>query len=126
MTRPIPSCFTIRNSRSSTRNVGSSIQWISPIVSAIAVGSLRPVSPSSVRASLRRMWVKRIVAKTAAASVEATTPPSRIASGQARSKSSWAARPVRNAVTATPIVLRSAAGIATLRIRRHEVESPPS
>ena len=72
------------------------------------------------------MWVKRIAEKTAAASVDATTPPSRTASGQARSNSSCAARPVSSAVTATPIVLRSAAGIATLRMRRHEVERPPS
>ena len=72
------------------------------------------------------MWVKRSVANTAAASVDETTAPSRIASSHERSKSTCAATPVTSALTTTPTVLRSAAGTATSRSRRHEVWSPPS
>ena len=72
------------------------------------------------------MCVKRSVAKTAAASVDATTAPSRNDSSQERSKSAYAATPVRTALTTTPTVLSSAAGTATWRRRRHEVWSPPS
>ena len=100
---------------------GLSIQAISPIVSAIAIGSLPPDSASSVRASRRLICVKRSVANTAAASVDATTAPSRNASSQVRSNSARAATPVSRAVTTTPTVLRSAAGTTTARSRRQEV-----
>ena len=53
--------------------------------------------------------MKRRVAKTAAASVDATTAPSRTDSSQVRSKSQYAATPVRTALTATPTVLSRAA-----------------
>ena len=43
-----------------------------------------------------------------------------------RSKSQYAATPVRTALTATPSVLRTAAGTATWRRRRQDVWSPPS
>jgi hypothetical protein len=56
------------------------------MVSAIAIGSLPPVSASSVRPRRRRMWVKRIVANTAAASVDDTTAPRRTDWSQERSK----------------------------------------
>jgi hypothetical protein len=105
---------------------GCSIQAISPIVSAIAIGSLPPDSASSVRAIRRRMCVNLSVAKTAAASVEETTAPSRTASSQLRSNSTCAAAPVSTALTATPTVLSSAAGAATWRSRRNDVCSPPS
>jgi hypothetical protein len=72
------------------------------------------------------MWVKRSVANTAAASVEETTAPSSTDSSQVRSKSRYAAAPVTTALTATPTVLRSAAGTATWRSRRKDVCSPPS
>ena len=116
---PIPSCFTIRKTTSSSLKVGSSIQWMRPSVNAIAIGSFRPVSHSSVRARRRRTWVWRSVAKTAAASVDATTPPSRIDCGQSRSKTVCAAAPVRSAVT-------SDADRAQQRRRHGDVaEAPP-
>ena len=105
---------------------GRSIQAIRPSVSAMPVRSFPPDSASSVRASVRRMCVERIVAKTAAASVAATTAPSRNDSSHVRSKSQYAATPVRTVETPTPTVLRRAAGTATWRRRRHEVCNPPS
>ena len=96
-------------------------------MSAIATGSLTPVSASSVRASRRRMCVNRSVAKTAAASVEATTAPSSTASSHERSN-----RVVRRDVLSsivdatTPTVASRVAGSATLRSLRHDVERPPS
>src|SRR6266508_2382166 len=85
------------------------IHSISPIVSAIAIGSLPPVSASNVRARRRRMFVNRSVANTAAASVEETTAPSRTDSSQERSEREYTT------------VLSSADVMTTWRNRRHEV-----
>ena len=114
------------NTRSGNPNVGSSIQEIRPIVSAIATGSFRPVSASSVLAIRWRMCVNRSVAKTAAASVDATTAPRSTDSSHERSNSVYAAAPASTAVATTPTVASRAAGTATRRSRRHDVESPPS
>ena len=76
----------METTRSGNAKSGSSIQAMRPMVSAIATGSLRPVSASSVRASRRRMCVNLSVANTAAASVEATTAPSSTDSSHDRSK----------------------------------------
>ena len=74
----------------------------------------------------RRRRVCRSVANTAAASVDATTDPSRNASAQERSNRPRAASPVIPAVTNVPTIDSTTAGTATVRSRRHEVESPPS
>ena len=92
----------------------------------MAIGSFPPDSASSVRARRRGIRVERSVANTAAASVDATIAPSSIASSQERSNSSLAAAPVTSVLTITPTVLRSEAGTATSRSRRHEVCRPPS
>ena len=65
-----------------------------PITSRIAIGSLRPDSPSSVRASRRRSVEPRSTANTAAASVAATVEPSSSAGSGSRSRISAAATAV--------------------------------
>ena len=68
--------------------------WIAsmqPITSRIAIGSLMPDSPSSVRARRRRSVDPRRTANTAAASVAATVEPSSSAGSGSRSRISAAA-----------------------------------
>ena len=67
-----------------------------PITSSTATGSLKPDSPSSVRASRRRSVEPRSSAKIAAPSVEATIAPSSSPSSVERSNSHAAASPVRS------------------------------
>ena len=55
---------------------GSWIHSMKPITSSTATGSLKPASPSSVRASRRRSVEPRSSAKIAAPSVEAMIEPS--------------------------------------------------
>ena len=76
-----------------------------PITSRIAIGSLTPDSPSSVRAIQRRSVDPRSTANTAAASVAATVEPSISASQPVSSSNSHsAAIAVMPAVSSVPSV----------------------
>ena len=77
---------TASTSASSDAEVGSWIASMQPITSRIAIGSLMPDSPSSVRASRRRSVEPRSTANTAAASVAATVEPSSSAGSGSRSR----------------------------------------
>ena len=75
---------------------------MNPSTSSTATGSLKPDSPSSVRASLRRSVEPRSSAKIAAPSVAATIEPSSSPSSVEKSNSQAAARPVITAVSERP------------------------
>ena len=97
-----------------------------PTTSRIAIGSLMPDSPSSVRASLRRSVDPRSTAKTAAASVPATVEPSSSASSGSRSNSSPAATAVSAAVASVPSVASAIEVPTTGRISSKPDDRPPS
>ena len=77
-----------------------------PITSRIAIGSLRPDSPSRVRAIRRGSVEPRRIANTAAASVAATVEPSSSAGSGSRSRMNAAATAVSAAVASVPSVAR--------------------
>ena len=97
-----------------------------PITSSTATGSLKPASPSSVRASLRRSVEPRSSAKIAAPSVDAMIEPSSSPSSVLRSNSQTAAIPVIAAVANVPTSARPIAGRRTGRISSKPAISPPS
>ena len=99
---------------------------MNPITSSTATGSLKPASPSSVRATLRRSVDPRSSAKIAAPSVEATIEPSSSPSSVPRSNSQTAAMPVIAAVAKVPTTARLIAGRSTGRISSKPAISPPS
>ena len=125
-TSPIESSSTASSSASSRPNEESWIASMQPITSRIAIGSLRPDSPSSVRASRRRSVEPRSTANTAAASVAATVEPSSSAGSGSRSRISAAATAVSPAVASVPSVARMIDVFSTGRISSKPLESPPS
>ena len=99
---------------------------IRPITRITAIGSLKPASPSSVIASLRRSVEPLSTEKTAAASVEAITAPSRKPSRVDTSSSRTARAPVIAAVSTVPTVASESEGPITGRIAENPVVRPPS
>ncbi len=99
---------------------------MNPITSSTAIGSLKPDSPSSVRAIRRRSVEPRSRAKIAAPSVDATMAPRSSPSRVERSNSHAAASPVRAAVISVPTVARLTAGPRTGRISLMPARRPPS
>ena len=97
-----------------------------PITSRIAIGSLRPDSPSRVRAIRRGSVEPRRIANTAAASVAATVEPSSSAGSGSRSRMNAAATAVSAAVTSVPSVARITDVRSTGRISSKPLERPPS
>ena len=97
-----------------------------PSTSSTATGSLKPASPSSVRASLRRSVEPRSTAKIAALSVDARIAPSSSPSSVEKSNSQAAASPVITAVISVPTIARATAGRSTGRISAKPALSPPS
>ena len=97
-----------------------------PSTSRIAIGSLKPDSPSSTRASLRLSVEPRSSAKIAAPSVAARTEPSSSPSSVLRSNRNAAARPSSTAVRIVPTIARLTAAGSTGRISRKPEFSPPS
>jgi hypothetical protein len=125
-TRPIESSSTTSRSASAGPKLGSWIASMQPITSRIAIGSLRPDSPSSVRARRRRSVEPRSTANTAAASVAATVEPSSSAGSVSRSRISAAATAVSAAVASVPSVARMIDVRRTGRISSKPLERPPS
>ena len=105
---------------------GCWIHSMKPSTSRIATGSLRPASPSSVRASLRFSVEPRSRAKIAAPSVVAMIEPSSIPSSVPRSRIHAAANPVTTAVAIVPIRERLIAEPSTGRISIRPEVRPPS
>src|SRR5829696_9791700 len=99
---------------------------MNPITSRIAIGSLRPDSASSTRATRRLRLDPRRTEKIAALSVEATIEPSSRAGRSGRSSRSAAASPTTTAVTIVPTVASEIAGPTTGRISGHPAARPPS
>ena len=98
-----------------------------PITSRIAIGSLTPDSPSSVRASRRRSVDPRRTANTAAASVAATVEPSISASSLVSSSISHSATiAVSPAVRIVPTVASAIDCPITGRISAQPLDRPPS
>jgi hypothetical protein len=97
-------------------NSGSLIRWINPSVSAIATGSLTPVSASNVRAGRRRMLVNRSVANTAAASVDETYVDFEAL------PAGWRNDPVRPEARWTQTLLPGSAATFEMRLRRQSGE----
>ena len=126
MTRPMPSSSTTRTAASSAPKSGCLMASMQPITSRIATGSLRPDSPSSVRARRRRSVEPRSTANTAAASVAATVEPSSSACSGSRSRIAAAATAVSAAVSSVPSVARITAVGSTGRISSKPLERPPS
>ena len=81
---------------------------MNPSTSRTATGSLRPDSPSSVRASRRPSVEPRSSAKIAALSVDDRIPPSSRPSSVVRSSSHEAVSPATTAVTTVPTTARLA------------------
>ncbi len=103
MTSPIAELLDREQERvEQRRSSGSWIASMQPITSRIAIGSLRPDSPSSVRASRRGSVEPRSTANTAAASVAATVEPSSSAGSGSRSRMNAAATAVSAAVSERP------------------------
>ncbi len=99
---------------------------MNPITSRTATGSLKPASPSSVRARRLRSVEPRSSAKIAAPSVEAMIEPSSRPSSVERSNSQTAAMPVIAAVANVPSTASPIAGRRTGRISAKPAVSPPS
>ena len=99
---------------------------MNPITSRIATGSLKPASPSSVRASLRRSVDSRRSAKIAAPSVDEMMAPSSIPSSVEKSNSHDAAKPQSTHVPSVPTIARPSDGRSTGLISSKPAVSPPS
>ena len=97
-----------------------------PTTSSTATGSLKPASPSSVRASLRRSVDSRRSAKIAAPSVEEMIAPISMPSSVLRSNSHAAAKPQITAVPSVPRIASDSDGRSTGRISSKPADSPPS
>ncbi len=99
---------------------------MNPSTSTIATGSLKPDSPSSVRARRRSMLDPRSTEKIAALSVQATIEPSSRPSSVVRSSSQEAVRPTIAAVITVPTVASDRLTPSTGRISPQPAASPPS
>jgi hypothetical protein len=97
-----------------------------PITSRTATGSLKPASPSSVRASRRRSVDSRKSAKIAAPSVDEMIAPSSMPSSVEKSNSHDAASPHSTQVPSVPRTARPSDGRSTGRISSNPAVSPPS
>jgi hypothetical protein len=97
-----------------------------PTTNTTATGSLKPASPSSVRASLRRSVDSRSRAKMAAPSVDEMIAPSSIPSSVDRSNSQAAAKPQITAVPSVPRIASDSDGRSTGRISSKPAVMPPS
>jgi hypothetical protein len=124
--KPMASSRAASQRASSSPKPGSFSASMQPMMRRIAIGSLMPDSPSSVRASLRRSVDPRSTAKTAAASVAATVDPSSSASTGSRSNSSAAGTAVSTAVPRVPRVASAIDVPITGRISVKPDDRPPS
>ena len=97
-----------------------------PSTSSTATGSLKPASPSSVRARRLRSEDVRRTAKIAAPSVEAMIDPSSRPSSREKSNSATATRPPTAAVIIVPTIASDSAGRSTGLISLNPAVSPPS
>ena len=126
--RPTPICKRKSTSSPGPKGISPVSTWIKPTVRKIAIGSLAPLSISSVAPSrLRRCTpAERKSEKTAAASVEPTMLPSRSPSSSVRSSTYIATTPVTAEVTKTPKVASAAEGFQASFRFSSGVRSPPS
>ena len=106
--------------------MGFWIQSMKPRTSRTATGSLKPDSPSRVRATRRRSVEPRSSAKIAALSVAATIEPRSSPSSVLKSNSQAAASPARTAVMVVPITASDSAAPSTGRISPMPAARPPS
>src|SRR5918999_2806393 len=97
-----------------------------PSTSTIATGSLRPDSPSRMRASRRTRLEPRSTEKIAAPSVASTIDPSSRPSSVSRPSSQVAASPTTAAVISVPNVASEMLGQSTGRISPQPAARPPS
>ena len=99
---------------------------MNPITSSTATGSLKPASPSSVRARRRRSLDSRSSAKIAAPSVEEMIAPSSMPWSVERSNSHAAAKPQITAVPIVPRIASESDPRRTGRISSKPAVRPPS